>query len=84
MKDAFAKAMTEGYRLDQPALMLGSPMLDGEPFNGAHVQVALSIGCREYLMAFVNSPAIFLTATVPPWQTLQLSGSLPQASSRGP
>ncbi len=51
MKDAFAKAMTEGYGLNQPSLMLGSPMLDGEPFNGAHVQVALAMMNRHGLIA---------------------------------
>ena len=51
MNDAFAKAMTDGYTLDQPALMLGSPMLDGEPFNGAHIQVALAMMNRHGLIA---------------------------------
>jgi DNA helicase HerA-like ATPase len=51
MNDAFAKAMTEGYELAQPSLMLGSPMLEGEPFNGAHVQVALAMMNRHGLIA---------------------------------
>jgi hypothetical protein len=43
--------MTQGYKLEQPALVLGSPMLDGEPFNGAHVQVALAMMNRHGLIA---------------------------------
>src|SRR3954453_5935435 len=43
MNDAFAKQMSDGYALDQPALLLGSPMLDDELYNDSHVQVALSI-----------------------------------------
>ena len=51
MKDAFAKAMTEGYTFDQPTLILGSPMLEGELFNGAHVQVPLAMMNRHGLIA---------------------------------
>ena len=51
MNDAFAKAMSDGYTTDQPTLMLGSPMLDGEPYNGAHVQVALAMMNRHGLIA---------------------------------
>ena len=51
MKDAFAKAMTEGYTFDQPTLMLGSPMHEGELFNGAHVQVPLAMLNRHGLIA---------------------------------
>src|SRR6187402_3827751 len=51
MNDAFAQAMAEGYKLDQPALLLGSPMLDDELYNGTHVQVALSILNRHGLIA---------------------------------
>ncbi|MEP7379685.1 MAG: helicase HerA-like domain-containing protein [Chloroflexota bacterium] len=51
MNDAFAKAMSEGYTLDQPSLTLGSPMLDGEPYNGAHIQVALAMMTRHGLIA---------------------------------
>src|SRR4051795_234755 len=51
MNDAFAKKMSDGYTLDQPALLLGSPMLDNELYNGTHVQVALSILNRHGLIA---------------------------------
>jgi hypothetical protein len=53
MNDAFAKAMADGYTYDpgQPTLMLGSPMLDGEVYNGAHVQVALAMMNRHGLIA---------------------------------
>ncbi|MEO8625633.1 MAG: helicase HerA-like domain-containing protein [Candidatus Limnocylindrales bacterium] len=51
MNDAFAKAMSEGYTLDQPSLTLGSSMLDGEPYNGAHIQVALAMMTRHGLIA---------------------------------
>ncbi len=50
MKDAFAVSMTQGYALEQPSLVLGSPMLDGGVFNGARVQVALSILNRHGLI----------------------------------
>ncbi len=51
MNDAFAKAMIDGYTIDQPTLMMGSPMLEGEPYNGAHVQVALAMMNRHGLIA---------------------------------
>ena len=51
MNDAFAKAMTDGYKLDQPSLMLGRPMLDGEPYNGAQIGVALAMMNRHGLIA---------------------------------
>src|SRR3954467_6183803 len=51
MNDAFAKQMADGYSLDQPALLLGSPMLDNELYNDARVQVALSILNRHGLIA---------------------------------
>ena len=37
MNHAFKKAMADGYTLDQPALLLGSPMLDDELYNDTHV-----------------------------------------------
>jgi DNA helicase HerA-like ATPase len=49
--DPFETTMTAGYALDEPALILGSPMRDGVPFNGARVQVALSILNRHGLIA---------------------------------
>src|SRR5687767_4553602 len=51
MKDAFAKAITEGYTFDQPTLTLGSAMLDGELFNATHVQVPLAMMNRHGLIA---------------------------------
>src|SRR4051794_16645075 len=51
MNDAFAKQMSDGYALDQPALLLGSPMLDDELYNDSHVQIALSILNRHGLIA---------------------------------
>src|SRR5215218_7955823 len=51
MKDAFARQMADGYTLDQPSLLLGSPMLDNELYNDTHVQVALSILNRHGLIA---------------------------------
>ena len=50
MNDAFAKAMSEGYALDQPSLLLGGPMLDDEVYTDSHVQVALSILNRHGLI----------------------------------
>jgi DNA helicase HerA-like ATPase len=43
--------MAAGYALEEPSLVLGSPMLDGVPYNGARVQVALSILNRHGLIA---------------------------------
>ena len=43
--------MTAGYALTEPSLVLGSPMEEGVPFNGARVQVALSILNRHGLIA---------------------------------
>src|SRR3954451_14545732 len=51
MTETFAKQMAGGYRLEQPALLLGSPMLEDELYNEAHVQVALSILNRHGLIA---------------------------------
>ncbi len=49
--EAFAQAMAEGYALEQPSLVLGRPMLDGNVETGASVQVALSILNRHGLIA---------------------------------
>src|ERR1700704_2361470 len=43
--------MTAGYALSEPSLIIGSPMLDGEPANDARVQVALSMMNRHGLIA---------------------------------
>jgi DNA helicase HerA-like ATPase len=51
MDKAFHDAMTAGYALTEPGLVLGSPMLDGELANDARVQVALSMLNRHGLIA---------------------------------
>jgi hypothetical protein len=50
MNDDFSKAIADGYALDQPALVLGRPMLEDELFTGAKVQAALSILNRHGLI----------------------------------
>ena len=51
MDQAFRDEMTKGYTLGEPALTIGSPMLDGELFNAARIQVALSMANRHGLIA---------------------------------
>ena len=51
MDQAFREAMTAGYALSEPGLVIGSPMHDGEVLNEARVQVALSILNRHGLIA---------------------------------
>ena len=51
MDQAFRDAMAAGYALTEPALVLGSPMLDGELDTEARVQVALSMLNRHGLIA---------------------------------
>jgi DNA helicase HerA-like ATPase len=51
MDQAFRDEMTKGYALAEPALILGSPMVDGEVDNAARVQVALSMMNRHGLIA---------------------------------
>ncbi|MEA2518135.1 MAG: double-strand break repair helicase HerA and related ATPase [Chloroflexota bacterium] len=51
MDQGFRDEMTTGYALDEPALTIGSPMLDGELLNTARVQVALSMMNRHGLIA---------------------------------
>jgi DNA helicase HerA-like ATPase len=51
MDQAFRDEMTSGYGLAEPALILGSPMLEGELFNDVRVQVALSMMNRHGLIA---------------------------------
>ncbi len=51
MKEAFARAMAEGYALEQPSIVLGRPMLEGAVEQGAAIQVALSILNRHGLIA---------------------------------
>ncbi|MBA2719374.1 MAG: DUF853 family protein [Chloroflexi bacterium] len=51
MDQAFRDEMTAGYTLAEPALTIGSPMLDGELFNASRVQIALSMMNRHGLIA---------------------------------
>ncbi len=51
MDQAFRDAMSTGYGLTEPAVILGSPMHDGELANDARVQVALSMLNRHGLIA---------------------------------
>src|SRR5262245_19923816 len=51
MNDAFVEAMRTGYALDEPSIVIGSPMLDGEVTNDTRVQVALSMMNRHGLVA---------------------------------
>ena len=51
MDQAFRAAITAGYTIDEPTLILGSAMHDGELFNDQRVQVALSMMNRHGLVA---------------------------------
>jgi hypothetical protein len=51
MDKAFRDAMTVGYALAEPGVVVGSPMRDGELYNDARVQVALSMLNRHGLIA---------------------------------
>jgi DNA helicase HerA-like ATPase len=51
MDDAFHGAMADGYALDEPALVLGAPLHDGQVAGDVHVQVALSMLNRHGLVA---------------------------------
>ena len=51
MDQAFRDAMTSGYTLTEPSLIIGSAMHDGELFNDTRVQVALSMLNRHGLIA---------------------------------
>jgi DNA helicase HerA-like ATPase len=51
MDDAFVREMTEGYAFDEPSLVLGAPMLDGEVAAGAPVRLPLSMVNRHGLVA---------------------------------
>ena len=51
MDQSFRDEMTAGYALTEPSIVIGSPMLDGELFNEARVQVALSMMNRHGLIA---------------------------------
>jgi DNA helicase HerA-like ATPase len=51
MDESFRDEMTSGYALTEPAVVIGSPMLDGDLYNDARVQVALSMLNRHGLIA---------------------------------
>ncbi|MGH2477906.1 MAG: helicase HerA-like domain-containing protein, partial [Candidatus Limnocylindrales bacterium] len=51
MDKAFREAMTAGYSFDEPTLIIGSAMHDGELFNDTRVQVPMSILNRHGLVA---------------------------------
>ena len=51
MDKAFHDEMATGYALDEPGLVIGSPMLGPELANDARVQVALSMMNRHGLIA---------------------------------
>ncbi len=51
MDQAFRDAMTAGYTLTEPSVVIGSALHDGELFNDVHVQVALSMLNRHGLIA---------------------------------
>src|SRR5262245_53263337 len=51
MDQAFRDAITAGYTLGEPTIVLGSAMHEGELFNDTRVQVALSILNRHGLIA---------------------------------
>jgi septum formation inhibitor MinC len=51
MDQAFRDAVTAGYTLDEPSLVIGSAMHDGEIFNDTRVQIALSMLNRHGLVA---------------------------------
>jgi len=51
VKDEFAKQMRDGYTLSEPALIVGSALLDNEPLNDPRVDVALSVLNRHGLVA---------------------------------
>ncbi len=51
MDQAFRDAMTAGYTLTEPGVVLGSALREGELFNDVHVQVALSMLNRHGLIA---------------------------------
>ncbi len=51
MDQAFRDAIAAGYALDEPSLVIGSAMHDGELVNDARVQIALSMLNRHGLIA---------------------------------
>src|SRR5687768_524772 len=51
MDEAFTSEMTAGYGFDEPCVILGRPMKDGEVATGATVQVPLAMVNRHGLVA---------------------------------
>ncbi|HET7234991.1 MAG TPA: helicase HerA-like domain-containing protein [Actinomycetota bacterium] len=51
MNDDFRRQMIEGYTLDTPSIVLGSPMLDGEVLSEARVALPLATTNRHGLVA---------------------------------
>ena len=51
MDKAFHDEIAAGYALTEPAVLIGSAMLDGELVNDVRVQVALSMLTRHGLIA---------------------------------
>jgi hypothetical protein len=51
MDEAFTAEMTSGYAFDEPCVILGRPMKDGEVETGATVQLPLSMMNRHGLVA---------------------------------
>ena len=51
MDDTFLREMTDGYAFDEPSLLLGAPMLDGEVAATAPVRLPLSMANRHGLVA---------------------------------
>jgi DNA helicase HerA-like ATPase len=51
VKEEFVKQMQDGYRLSEPALVVGSALLDDEPLNDPRIQVARSVLNRHGLVA---------------------------------
>jgi len=51
MDESFREEMAAGYALDEPAIVLGSPMLEGDVASDVRVQLAVSIVNRHGLLA---------------------------------
>jgi len=51
MDDAFLQEMSSGYTFDEPSMLLGAPMLDGEVTAEARVRLPLSMVNRHGLVA---------------------------------
>ena len=51
MDEAFAAEMASGYATEEPSVVLGSPMLDGEVLSEVRVVLPLSTTNRHGLVA---------------------------------